>query len=1365
MGSLQIIKDDIVLDFYSSSMETVYAKQSDTARVLKISLREAGKEYKIPSGATARISCGAFWNECAIQDNKVVAPLSSDMLYSGRRPCQIELMMGEDKVSTANFILYTEASARDDNAIMGSNKYGVLDGLIDKAFNDAEQTGKDAAQTAADRKATGADRTAVAADRKAVEKINNDFTLTAQQATADVNNAGQAQTQRVNTAGDTQVSRIQSEGTTQIQNVQATAAEIAEDREQIHTNRDNTARLQRTTAGAITRSAEGSFITLDDAADEMGFRRIEIPGMTEQRTTTGVQLLECADTEKVSNGTKLSITNGNVHLAGTATGSGGRLALIVGTATLIPGTYTLCASEKTNCKSIMCVTDKANTASMIASTSENLVGNVVFTLAQKKEVIIGINVESGIQYNESFKVMLNAGDTALPWEPYTGSKPSPSPEYPQELENVGVLNKDGKYEVKVTATKTQLLDTRINFWAQGAIDTGGAENENAARIRTTGKTHVDPKQIYTLNISDGYYIAYHQYDKNKEYISDSSWITLYPHIMVLNKNVNYVKFTVYKAGNEAITPAVINNGLKIMLNVGSAPLPWEPYRGHTATITSDRPLTKWDKLTCRDGVWGWRYKGRAKTYTGSQPERWMAYSNTTHKVARCYRMEAYNLISYASGDAALNADINIMCDHFIFGGCVGRKENVSIGYSEGQYMYIRLDDDAYAEIDTVDKFRAWLAEYPITVQYPTEEEEWVPLTDQDQAAMNALCTYAGTTHIWTDDPLQPVISLDYTVDTEGYIRETAPAYRDVERFALTGEVSGTVATCTDSADWPLLGIGMLGKCEQLTTTGKNLFGGRALADKIMEVAPDSIIDENKGTITFASNIISGKTLYDNFEPNKRYTIILCGKNTDQNYTATNLRLTYDDGINVSLSFQTANTYSYCVYSSTVDKTVVSMSGTWVQKKTELQYDKCGIFEGAIDLASFEPYTGAAPSPSPAYPQEIENVGVLNEDGKYEVTVHSSGAQLFPIYNDNTSTVSGVTFTTRSTGELSVTGTASGNISIYIKDGAFCEANYANATVLKLNGTYTLEGHLTGVRLRLRHLDNLSSEDAMLYANDTKTINGNYACNIFIASGSVVNGTIKPMLNVGDTALPWEPYRGHTATITSDRPLTKWDKLTCRDGVWGWVYRGAKYICDGNEGISQHGKSIGKEYPCMTFNIKGKARDSSEICVCNYLKSMGSEVLSGDTIGIWGNTNPAYKNYVYIGIPYSVLGTTQASTADENIAAMTAWINAKKEAGAPVTIEYKLAEEEWVPLSAEEQAAMNALCTYAGTTHIWTDDPLQPEVSFRYIKDSKLILGKLEDRLTALEAGQAQTAAAFSYLPPETQAAMIENETRELMNSI
>lgn len=47
---------------------------------------------------------------------------------------------------------------------------------------------------------------------------------------------------------------------------------------------------------------------------------------------------------------------------------------------------------------------------------------------------------------KALPIMLNAGSTALPWEPYTSGKPSPSPEYPQELDSVqdvSVIFSDG----------------------------------------------------------------------------------------------------------------------------------------------------------------------------------------------------------------------------------------------------------------------------------------------------------------------------------------------------------------------------------------------------------------------------------------------------------------------------------------------------------------------------------------------------------------------------------------------------------------------------------------------------------------------------------------------------------------------------------------------------------------------------------------------------------------------------------------------------------------------------------------------------------------------------------------------------------
>ena len=1144
-----------------------------------------------------------------------------------------------------------------------------------------------------------------------MRKMVSDFDLTVQQALADIGNlgqsqtnrintAGQTQTQRVNTAGDTQVSRIQAEGTTQVQNVQATAAEISADREQIHTNRDNTARLQRTAAGAITRSAEGSFITLEDGADGMGFRRIEIPGMTEQRTTTGAQLFDASTIiENVVTPNFMPIQlkpNTEYTLSSdTAKDYDG------------PGAYLFIASGNHTSGSFTTANDGVWKGNPRTVTSD---ANGYVTIIYKQKV-------NG--YLKNANIMLNSGSTALPWEPYTGSKPSPSPEYPQDLRNLGVQREDGKYKVKVTACKNNLLDMT---GAKGGTDAG---------ITAT----VNPDGSYTSNgtVTNGAINIWLLGGYLPNYTDKNILMVLAP-----GKTYRIVDVLLFSGTDYAVAPGVFYvdekkypEGFKVTgvrhptLDVGTVltnkvyyprvilggtDTGWEPYRGHTATITSDRPLTKWDKLTCRDGVWGWRYKGRDKTYTGSQPERWMAYSNTAHKVARCYRMEAYNLISYASGDAALNADINIMCDRFIFGGYVGRKENVSIGYSEGQYMYIRLDDEAYAEIDTVDKFRAWLAEHPITVQYETDTETWVPLSAEEQAAMNALCTYAGTTHIWTDDPLQPVISLDYTVDTETYIKDTTPAYRDVEKFALTGEASGAVATCMDSADWPLLGIGMLGKCEQLTTTGANLFGGRALADKIMEVAPDSIIDEDKGTITFASNIISGKTLYDNFDAGKRYTIILCGKNTDQSYTATNIRLTYDDGINVSLSFQTANAYSYCVYSSTVGKTVVSMSGIWITSKTELQYDKCGIFEGAIDIASFEPYTGTAPSPSPAYKQEIQETGTYNpETGMYEADMVMTGAQLF----DQT-TVTKQSYVNDVTGKIGSTA-EDVNASDYISVMGYEYIKITSTMKTKQWGAF-YDNNKTFLSGIVGYDKPIPVPPDASYARLT-----------------VIGDNLKKfMVNAGATALPWEPYKGvQTLPLTADQP---WrgigdihDEVCDRDGVLGTLRRFAEDILDGSEDekweITDCSDSAHKRFCSGLIRPKTKPAALNagvEPLLCNAYKAISANDTYPKSQGISVEATgkiPIYDN-------------TFSPTAD--LSGFKTYL-----AEYPITVVYQLKEPYFEPFPDEIQKQYRKLKSYAGTTHAWADDPLQPEVSFRYVKDSKAVIKNLQldiaEQITDLQA--------------------------------
>lgn len=70
--------------------------------------------------------------------------------------------------------------------------------------------------------------------------------------------------------------------------------------------------------------------------------------------------------------------------------------------------------------------------------------------------------------------MLNAGSTALPWEPYTGGKPSPSPDYPQEIVTAG---SDGTIDIAVAnsdGTESQTLTFNTPNGLPGIpVDSGG----------------------------------------------------------------------------------------------------------------------------------------------------------------------------------------------------------------------------------------------------------------------------------------------------------------------------------------------------------------------------------------------------------------------------------------------------------------------------------------------------------------------------------------------------------------------------------------------------------------------------------------------------------------------------------------------------------------------------------------------------------------------------------------------------------------------------------------------------------------------------------------------------------------------------
>lgn len=136
------------------------------------------------------------------------------------------------------------------------------------------------------------------------------------------------------------------------------------------------------------------------------------------------------------------------------------------------------------------------------------------------------------------------------------------------------------------------------------------------------------------------------------------------------------------------------------------------------------------------------------------------------------------------------------------------------------------------------------------------------------------------------------------------------------------------------------------------SVGANIFGGDALADRLVEVA-GAVKDEETGIVRFNANNVTGKLLHDNFKPNTQYTFILNGWNE---YSAgTNLLVKYTDDTVDYLPFPYSQALGTTVFHSREGKSIKGFYGVAYASYTNLYYNKCGIFEGAITAEEFKPY--------------------------------------------------------------------------------------------------------------------------------------------------------------------------------------------------------------------------------------------------------------------------------------------------------------------------------------------------------------------------------------------------------------------------
>lgn len=273
---------------------------------------------------------------------------------------------------------------------------------------------------------------------------------------------------------------------------------------------------------------------------------------------------------------------------------------------------------------------------------------VLFTSTDKKsativtgesgQIVFKLNKNSTPELQEEYlskaDIILSEGSTEIPYEPYTGGKPSPSPEYPQEIKSVGKWN--------------------------------------------------DEKQKYEVDVK------------------------------VTNAEQNWSKEQVL-------------------------------------TLTSDRPLTKWDRLVEQGGEIGW-------LYAGVVIDRFDGQSNKISIANKQGNVQNFSIRFENVANGNGNSDI-----------FVDKYRAVQLSYTKAEYGIccnwndgVKYFSAPNENVATVDEFKAWLIENPLKIAYETTNPEFVPLPQSEQNAIRALKTYYPTTVITADGgELDPDIKVTY----------------------------------------------------------------------------------------------------------------------------------------------------------------------------------------------------------------------------------------------------------------------------------------------------------------------------------------------------------------------------------------------------------------------------------------------------------------------------------------------------------------------------------------------------------------------------------------------------------------------------
>lgn len=465
---------------------------------------------------------------------------------------------------------------------------------------------------------------------------------------------------------------------------------------------------------AIINTMSGeSPLAIPDSAERVN-KRLELGGKTEQVSTRGVNLW-----------------NKESKITFTATKQ------VVFDTPIPAGDYVVSANVATNdkdgavCLMLFYYTDSGSKGANLTRAGRAS-AKITFTSDVKHVVLYaGQNANGSANDTATFAdIQLEKGSTATAYEPYTGGKPSPSPEYPQEFVNVGKFNEGAsRYEISIDKQGKNLISEEFENYAEGKVRSF-TNLKKGSYIFSTGIA----VNIYILK--DGYNLT-------------NGWVNTHKFEFTLETDA------VIEVRLETKSPKIYSP----MIRIATLSDVYEKSIKKISTIiSSDRPLTHWDKLVERDGQIGWLYTSKIDNLDGQS-----------------HRIQIANKQGNVQHFAVLFDDVpngNGNSDVY-----VNKYRAVNVSYTKAEYGIccnwnsgVKYFSAPNESITTVDAFKAWLSKNPLTITYQTASVKFVPLPQSEQNAIRALKTYYPTTVITVDGgEVDPDIKVTYTADTKNYI--------------------------------------------------------------------------------------------------------------------------------------------------------------------------------------------------------------------------------------------------------------------------------------------------------------------------------------------------------------------------------------------------------------------------------------------------------------------------------------------------------------------------------------------------------------------------------------------------------------------